>query len=220
MRRWLDFFRQTASADLQHFINTMPTPNASVRDCDFVVLDVETTGLNLKRDHIISLGAIRISRLTIRPCDTLQQIWQSPASVGESALVHGLTDEQLQRGLAPDEALSEFFHFAQGAQLVAHHATIEQHFLNRACLEYHGSAYTAPFVDTLALEKQLVSRRQSVLKNDEYQLTACLKRHRLPSVKAHQAFEDAFGTAYLLLAQLAEFGEDISLQRLRQLSRC
>lgn len=219
MRHWLDFFRQTSSVELQQFSQAMPTANYRACDCDFVVLDVETTGLNPKRDHIISLGAVRVSQLTIRPSDALLQVWQSPLSVGDSALVHGITDEQLLDGAAPGDALTEFFQFAQGAQLVAHHATIEQQFLTRACLEYHGNAYAAPFVDTLALEKALVARRHSLLKNDEYQLIACLERYQLPAIKAHQAFEDAFGTAYLLLAQLAEFGADISLQRLRQLSR-
>lgn len=219
MKHWLHFFRQTSTAELQHFIDAMPTANRRACDCDFVVLDVETTGLNPKRDHIISLGAVRVSHQTIRPANTLAQVWQSPLSVGDSALVHGITDEQLLDGAAPGDALTEFFQFAQGAQLVAHHATIEQQFLHKACLEYHGNGYRAPFVDTLALEKQLVARRHSVLKNDAYQLTACLERHQLPAIKAHQAFEDAFGTAYLLLAQLAEFGDDISLQRLRQLSR-
>lgn len=219
MSRWLDFFRQAASRDLQQFIDAIPSGHVPARDSDFVVLDIETTGLNPKRDHIISLGAVRLSQQTIRPANALLQIWQSPTSVGDSALVHGITDEQLLAGTKPEDALAEFLHFAQGAQLVAHHAAIEQQFLRKACLEYHGKACLLPFVDTLELEKQLVARRHSLLTNDAYQLTTCLQRHQLPAIKAHQAFEDAFGTAYLLLAQLAEFGDDISLQRLRQLSR-
>lgn len=219
MSSWLDFFRPPASQDLQQFIDAIPSGHVLARDSDFVVLDIETTGLNPKRDHIISLGAVRISQLTIRPAHALAQIWQSPTSVGNSALVHGITDEQLLAGTVPEDALAEFLTFAQGAQLVAHHAAIEQQFLRKACLEYHGKPYSLPFIDTLALEKQLVARRQSLLNHDAYQLTACLQRHRLPPIKAHQAFEDAFGAAYLLLAQLAEFGDDLSLQRLRQLSR-
>lgn len=219
MSSWLDFFRQAASHDLEQFINAIPSGHVLARDSDFVVLDIETTGLNPKHDHIISLGAVRISQQTIRPANALLQVWQSPTSVGDSALVHGITDEQLQAGTVPEDALTEFLHFAQGAQLVAHHAAIEQQFLRKACLEYHGKAHLFSFVDTLELEKQLVARRHSLLKNDEYQLLACLQRHQLPAIRAHQAFEDAFGTAYLLLAQLAEFAADISLQRLRQLSR-
>lgn len=219
MSHWLDFFRHTASPELDHFIKAMPVPECTAQSCDFVVLDIETTGLNPKRDHIISLGAIRISQLIIRPCNALGQMWQSPASVGDSALVHGITDEQLLAGTAPDEALAEFLDFANGAQLVAHHAIIEQQFLRKAFQEYYGQACQLPFIDTMQLEKQLVTRRHSVLKNDQYQLVACLQRYQLPAIKAHQAFEDAFGTAYLLLAQLAEFGEDVSLARLRQMSR-
>lgn len=219
MSSWLDFFRQAASRDLQQFIDAIPSGQILARDSDFVVLDIETTGLNPKRDHIISLGAVRISQQTIRPANALLQVWQSPTSVGDSALVHGITDEQLLAGTVPEDALAELLNFAKGAQLVAHHAAIEQQFLRKACLEYHGKAHLFPFVDTLELEKQLVARRHSLLKNDEYQLLACLQRHQLPAIKAHQAFEDAFGTAYLLLAQLAEFAADISLQRLRQLSR-
>lgn len=219
MNSWLSFFRQSASTELQQFIAAMPSAQSLARTSDFVVVDVETTGLNPKRDHIVSLGAVRITQHTIRPAHALQQIWQSPASVGDSALVHGLTDEEVGAGIPPEHALAEFFLFAQGAQLVAHHAVIEQQFFSRACLEYHGRSYTLPFVDTLALEKQLVARRHSMLKNEEYQLAACLQRYQLPSVNAHQAFEDAFGTAYLFLAQLSQFAADLRLARLRQLSR-
>lgn len=219
MRRWLEFFRHHASQELQQFIDAQPDGSRLATDSDFVVFDIETTGLNTKRDHIISLGAVRISKQTIRPSVVLEQLWQSPASVGDSALVHGLTDEMLAAGLPAYDALLEFFQFAEGAQLVAHHATIEQLFLSRACLEYHGKAFVAPFVDTLALEKYLVTQRHSMLKNDEYQLSACLARNHLPSITPHQAFADAFGTAYLLLAQLQQFAPDLTLQRLRQLSR-
>ena len=71
--------------------------NIALEDCSFVVFDTELTGLNKRKDEIISIGAVRIVQLQIRLDDTFYSLAR-PENLNHnpSTLVHRLTPEQQQ----------------------------------------------------------------------------------------------------------------------------
>jgi DNA polymerase-3 subunit epsilon len=93
-----------------------------------------------------------------------------------------------------------------GKVLVAHHAPIETEFLRQACRRLYACDVVFPSVDTLALEKRWIDRRQVTLASGGLRLAAIRDRYGLPRYPVHNALCDALATAELLLAQIAYRG--------------
>lgn len=179
-------------------------PKLSINDCRFVVIDLETTGLNANTDYIVSIGWVVIEAQEIVLAEAKHYLIASPISVGQSAVYHGLHDHQLKDARELSEVLTELLKTFAGAVFVAHHAQIEQQFIAVACQRLFGKALKLQFVDTMALEWQRLQQQGKVLKNRDLQLNACLARHQLPTSQQHHALADAFSCALLLLCQLKQ----------------
>jgi DNA polymerase-3 subunit epsilon len=120
------------------------------RDVEYVVVDVETTGLDLRRDVVISFGSVLVrsgrlcwgtrTYLPIRP--------EQPIS--ESAMrVHGLRRQDLESAPLIAEVADDLRGQLEGRVLVAHAAWVEQAFLGRVVPGMRRGH--PPTVDTAAL---------------------------------------------------------------------
>ena len=96
---------------------TDSTPTSSVR---FVVLDSETTGLDPRKDRIITIGAVVVENNEIRLDDSFEALLK--VDVNTSAVtVHGITREESSRGLDEPEALEQFLPYLKDGVIVGHH---------------------------------------------------------------------------------------------------
>lgn len=198
----------------------LPPQHSKTRDCSFLVLDLELTGLNPKKDHIVSIGWLPIRQREVIVAEAQYHLIKSPVSVGQSAVIHGLHDRHLHKARALMDVLAELLAVAGGSILVAHHARLDKQALSSALRQNFGQAPKLRFIDTLRIEQRRLARRETPLTTDALQLPACLNRHGLPRGTVHHALEDAYGCALLFLAQLAAAGRsDISLAELQRLSR-
>lgn len=184
-------------------------------DCEFLVVDIETTGLDAQRHQIISIGWLLVQQRQVMLETANYQLIRlgdgEQQGVGQSATIHGLHNHQVANGEELSEVLSRFLQIAAKKVLVAHHSVIEQQFLRKACQQCFGRAPQLKFIDTLQLEAKQLQRRNITVRQDEYRLPACLKRHQLPLLQEHNALEDAFGCALLLQKHLAGLGEQATL---------
>jgi len=175
-----------------------PDPRTPWREAEFCVLDVETTGLMLNRDEIISYGAVPVVRARI-PCGRVvyrEVRPERPVSVG-ALTVHGLRTADLASAPPLDDLLDELTGLLTGRVLVAHAAWVERAFLDRA-LRPRGHRIGRAVVDTAALLRacRLAERGASVEPN----LEAAARELGLPVYTPHHARGDAFTTAQLFLA--------------------
>ena len=123
-----------------------------------VVLDTETTGLEVEQEHrIIEIGCVEIfnRRLTGR---SFHQYLNPEREIDAGAAeVHGMTWEDLREKPKFADVAPEFLAFAQGAQWVIHNAPFDVAFidaeLERAGLPRSSSVYGA-LTDTLALARE------------------------------------------------------------------
>lgn len=84
-----------------------------------VIFDVESTGLDVTRDEVVQIAAIALQNG--RVIETFERFIKPHQSVGDSALVHGFTDEFLERrGEEEVTVFSDFLQFIQGALLIGH----------------------------------------------------------------------------------------------------
>lgn len=125
-----------------------------------VVLDTETTGLEVEQQHrIIEIGCVELNnrRLTGR---TFHRYLNPQRDIDEGALqVHGLTLEQLAKEPTFAAIHAEFLDFVRDAELVIHNAPFDIAFLNAELGRLEGRApritEICTVLDTLALARQM-----------------------------------------------------------------
>jgi DNA polymerase-3 subunit epsilon len=185
-----------------------PVPAIPFSRVDFLVVDVETTGLDPRRDHVLELGWVPVLRGEVVLAGVRGTLVRPPAgaAVGQSAVLHGITDDDLAAAPVLADVVPELRAALQARVLVAHHAPIEIGFLHSAFRD--GRADRAPLlvVDTMTLHRRLLVRGHAEPPPGALRLDAARSRFGLPRYAAHRAATDAIATAELLLAQVAELG--------------
>lgn len=162
----------------------------------FVVLDLETSGLNVDRDIVLSIGAVLIEDGAIDlgrqfECTLQRQL----KSVSESVLIHGIAPSELARGTAPAEALLEFMEFAGDCVFLAFHAPFDRRMLSRALKDELGYRLQHPFFDIADLAPMLCP--EAAIQRGG--LDHWIDFFKLDMPQRHHAAADALATAEIAL---------------------
>ncbi|MEI2821717.1 MAG: 3'-5' exonuclease, partial [Marmoricola sp.] len=166
------------------------------RGARYVVVDVETTGLDLGKDEIISIGAVEVIDGRVSSEHFYRVVHtERPISV-DAIRIHCLTQEDLVGAPAVGDVLAELRELVSGAAIVAHAAWVERAFLNRQ-LRMVGERVPDQLVDTAALARAL---DLAPVGRQEPSLEGLAKRLNLPVYTPHHALMDAITTAVLFLA--------------------
>jgi DNA polymerase-3 subunit epsilon len=173
-----------------------PQLESALEEADFVVFDLETTGLSASRNRICEIGAVRVRALEI--ADTFETLVNPgtvlPAFV--SALT-GIRAHELRHAPRPELAVRRFLAFAGDASLVAHNARFDVGFLDHALERLTGRRCAAPVVDTVWLARRLLDRR-----SERFSLAQLAHFFGSTVQPCHRALPDALATAEVLLALL------------------
>jgi DNA polymerase-3 subunit epsilon len=176
--------------------------------CDnlvIVALDLETTGLDPRKDKILSYGLVEIQHMTIKLETARHQLIMIDGEIPEaSAVIHHITDDQAATGIRIKEALPKLLSRLAGKVMLVHYAPIELNFINAACQKLYGAPFVIPTIDTLVLAQRLFERRNHTVQPGDLRLFNLRPRYNLPNYKAHNALSDALATAELFLAMAAE----------------
>jgi len=169
----------------------------------FVVFDTETTGLDPRSDHAVSLGAVSFTDGRIALGQTFCRVIAAEAHPSaESIVVHGLMPGQIANGAGPADVLTEFLLWAGNAVLVAHHAWFDLAMLNRIAI----SLCQAP-IQNLVLDTANLARLAERGSGGRYDLDSLLARYDIPQAGGrHTALGDALLTARLLQKLLKRLG--------------
>ena len=196
------YLKKTNSSVMQDFYKKpFPCKNDFLNDLEIVSIDFETTGLDFKKDHVISIGTVDIVRLGIRLQTTYHQLISSDVNLSESSVViHQITDSALAEGEKIETALPQLLKHLSGKVLLAHNAKIEMGFLNKMCLELYDTKFFMPVIDTQFLAKRSFERKNTEFKSAELRLFNLRESLNMPAFKAHNALMDAIATAELFLA--------------------
>lgn len=161
-----------------------------------VVLDLETSGLDMRRDAVLAIGAVAIDNGAIDFSQQFECTLQCPGRpLNESVLIHGIAPSALAAGAEPAEGLLAFMEYLGDSPLLAFHAAFDQRMLARALKEHLGHRLLHPFLDVAELAPLLCpdsAIRQGGL--DDW--TA---RFGLQAQQRHHASADALVTAELAL---------------------
>jgi DNA polymerase-3 subunit epsilon len=147
-------------ATLQQRVAALPTAQpwqtCSLREQRWVVLDLETSGLNLNKDEVLSIGAVVIEDGAVDFSQQFERtLLREQPRLGASVLIHGLGPEAIAAGQAPAHALLDFMTFVGDSPLLAFHAPFDEHMLTRALKASLGYTLQHPFIDVAALAPML-----------------------------------------------------------------
>jgi DNA polymerase-3 subunit epsilon len=165
-----------------------------------ISVDLELTGLDAGANKIISMGWVLIDGGRIQLGSSRHLLILSDHSVGSSAAIHELMDNELAEGLDISEGLEQLFEAATGRVWVFHHAGLDIAFLQKACIDWAGQVPPFVVLDTMRIELGLRKRRDIPVQQGDLQLSRLRSSYNLPRYTAHNAMTDAFATAELLLA--------------------
>ena len=120
-----------------------------------VILDTETTGLEVKEGHrIVEIGCIELDNL-IATQKKFHSYLNPERKVSEKALeVHGYTDDFLSGQKKFKEIVDDFLNFIDGKRLIIHNATFDIEHLNNELKILGKSKIKNQIVDTLVLARE------------------------------------------------------------------
>ncbi len=189
-------------------------PARPFTDARFVVMDTELTGLDEKRDSIVSIGAVRMTGGVIDLGDTFYQLVNPDTALSASSVViHEITPSEVAAKPPIDAVLAEYLAYASDDILIGHFVSLDLAFLNREMRRIFKHELRNPVIDTLSihewLSRRLPPRACFTAPPLGYRLYDIVKGFDIPVNVAHNAIADAYTTAQLfqrLLPLLAEAG--------------
>jgi DNA polymerase-3 subunit epsilon len=184
----------------------------------FVVIDLETTGLDPRHDHIVSYGAVPIRDGRVKTSESVYGLVHVPHDVPASSIkFHGLRTQDLDGAPPLAECVAALDELIGHHPVVAHCAWVERSFLRRAFRRSY-LPFASPIVDTAVLARRIldVDLGPDQAVSLEYAATAL----GLPVHSPHHALGDAVTTAslFIALAGQLERGETLTTANLLELS--
>lgn len=159
----------------------------------WAVIDCETSGLDARRDRLLSVAAVRVRANRIELGQAFSAlVRQAEPSAPGNILVHGIGGDAQRSGRPLAAVIAELAAFIEGALPVAFHAPFDEAVLTRAGLKTPG------WLDVARLAPALFPGRKART------LEEWLAQFSIRPAGRHEALADAYATAELLLVLLAE----------------
>jgi DNA polymerase III subunit epsilon len=165
------------------------------------VVDVETSGLSLRRHRIVQIGVAIVEDGTVvdRWSTFVRLRWPLQRLGGRR--IHGLSRKRLRGAPRLREALEELARRIDGAVFTAHNAAFDAAFLERAARREGVPLELGPVLCTLRLSRRLDPDRTA-----SHRLADLCARYDVPLDHPHDALGDALATAAVLPHLLAAHG--------------
>ncbi|NVZ21920.1 3'-5' exonuclease [Pseudomonas costantinii] len=197
---WLRAKKPGLNSAQQQRLEQLPKPAAlggsALRSQRWVVVDLETSGLNLNRDQVLSIGAVVIEDGAVDFSQMFERTLQrSETKLSPSVLIHGLGPSAIAAGSDPVEALLDFMEFVGDSPLLAFHAPFDQHMLCRALKDSLGYRLAHAFLDVADIAPLLCPDANI----REAGLDDWITYFKLHVGERHHASADALATAELML---------------------
>lgn len=120
----------------------------------WVALDVETSGLDVRRDRLLAIAAIGLQvdwprqRISVRLGDSFEVVLrQQEASSRDNILLHGIGVQSQRNGIEPVAALEAFVAYVEQAPLLAFHSAFDEALIGRHLKLHLGRGLPNPWVD-------------------------------------------------------------------------
>lgn len=164
----------------------------------FVVLDLETTGLHAGRDRIVEISAIKYEEWEPIECFTtlINPIKPIPA---EATAIHGITNDMVLSAPVFSQVTDSFFSFCGDYPIVAHNLPFDLKFLYVNNVNFLNTK--RKLFDTLELSRKAFKKRGS------YSLDSLCNEFSIYRESAHRSLSDCYATGLIFFQIVNEITE-------------
>lgn len=202
-RRWMLYHLADA-----HFSFMYDAPPAG----EWVTLDCETTGLDVRKDRIVSIGAVRIVGNRLLTGQRLALLVRPDrAMTGDNMRLHRLRESDVAKGLAPEQAMRRLLDFIGSRPLVGYFLEFDVAMLNREIWPMLGVRLPQRKVEVSAMYYDYKNRQLPAHQRGgdiDLRFATMMNDLGLPQRDAHDAVNDAVmaGLAFVKLRCLLQGG--------------
>lgn len=181
-----------------------------IEEAEFVVFDVETTGLNPQAgDRICEIGAVKVSRREI--VSSFTKLVNPKRDVPLEALsIHGIDLEELKKAPLFEEVIDNFLEFIDGFFLLGYNIEFDLSFLNIELQRIGKKPLENPYIDILGICRRFLTL-------EKYNLSSVAQFFKLPLENLHRAYQDALTSAHIFL-NLSSYLERGGIRNMEELS--
>lgn len=166
---------------------------------EVVVFDTETTGLNPKKDEILSIGAVKLKGNKILMSEKFELFVKPTREINEQSIkIHQIRNIDLQNGCEPQAAIAQFLHFIGSRPLVGYYLEFDIKMINKYVKPYLGITLPNSQIEVSGLyhDKKIKLIPDGVI---DLRFDVMMKDLGLPIFGKHDALNDAVMTAMMYI---------------------
>ena len=166
---------------------------------EYVVFDTETTGLDSKKDEILSIGAVKIKDNKILTSQIFEVFLQNSKEISSKSIkIHGIRPFDLKDAKTTKEGIVEFLNFVGSRPLVGYYLEFDVSMVNKYTKEMLGITLPNKMIEVseIYFDKTISMIPQG---NIDLRFDTILKKCGIPNMGVHNAVNDAIMTAMIYL---------------------
>lgn len=156
---------------------------------NYVAFDLETTGLDVEKDSIIEIGALKV--VDGKVCDRFMEFVKPEKNISPLITeITGITNEMVAQARNTQDIIRDFVQFCEDFTLVGHNISFDYKFTKKYA-EHFGFSFEKFGIDTLKIARKVHKDLSS------RSLETLCAHYQIVNVSAHRAYHDALATAKL-----------------------
>lgn len=177
---------------------------------EYVVFDLETTGLNREINKIIEIGAVKVRNGEI--VDRFSAFINPNEKLSEEIInLTKITDDMLENAEDESIVVPKFFEFFGNCVLVAHNAKFDMGFIKKWA-ERNGKTIDNTVLDTVGVSRTLFPEMS------KHTLNVLAKKLDVSLENHHRAVDDAEATAHIFLKCIEIFKNEHNVTHLDEIN--
>jgi len=166
---------------------------------EYVCLDCETTGLNPRKDEILSIGAVIIKENKILMRKTLNIFVKPSKNVTEESIkIHHIRPIDLENGVDPKDAILELLEFIGNRPIVGYYIKFDIAMISKYTKKYIGISLPNLQVEVSSMYFK-TRKRSSDYEFIDLKFDTIMKELDIPELGKHDALNDAIMTSMIFL---------------------
>ncbi len=173
--------------------------DVGINENEYIVLDTETTGLNPRKDEILSIGAVKIKNKKIIISQSFEIFIKPLQDIShESIKIHHITPHDLENGVTIDEALEKLLFFIGNLPIVGYYISFDINILNIYLKEFIGTTLANENIELSSMYYKRY-KKHSDHEFVDLKFDTIMEKLDLPRLGKHDALNDAIMSGMIFL---------------------
>ncbi|WP_297888792.1 3'-5' exonuclease [Sulfurihydrogenibium sp.] len=188
-----DFLKKRLKDKKYLFLFDKPPEN------EFVAFDTETTGLDPKKDDILSIGAVKIKDNRILLNERFYTLVKPEKDINEETIkIHGLRKKDLEKGIPLNQAIEKFLHYIGSRPLVGYYVDFDIEMVNKYTKQLIGIPLPNEKIEVSGLyyDYKIGKIPQGFV---DLRFDSIVKDLKIPTFGKHDSLNDAIMTALIFI---------------------